>query len=188
MVPASSSVGTIFSRLAMTMWTLASDWVRSPFPSLVTITDWPVSAISMLAPVMPTSAAKYFSRSTARASASMVSSPMRRAGSMWVCSRRKRSATSSSVTWTAGAMMWLGVSWRIWTMYSPRSVSTAAMPCSSRCSLIPHSSEIRVLPLATVFAPASRQISSTIRRASSAVSAQWTWPPSAITCASYCSR
>ena len=28
------------------------------------------------------------------------------------------------VTWTAGAMMWLGISPRSWMMYSPRSVST----------------------------------------------------------------
>ena len=44
------------------MCTLGSDWVRSPLPSLVTITEEPVSAIRKLAPVMPTSAARNFSR------------------------------------------------------------------------------------------------------------------------------
>ena len=43
-------------------------------------------------------------------------------------------------------------------MYSPRSVSTGAMPFASRCSLSPISSAIIDLPLVTVRAPASRQI------------------------------
>ena len=58
------------------------------------------------------------------------------------------------------------------------------MPFSASQSLIPHSSEIIVLPLLTVFAPALRQMSSTIARASSAVSAQCTTPPLATTWAS----
>ena len=37
----SSSVGTIFSILARTMWTFGSVWVRSPLPSLVTMTAAP---------------------------------------------------------------------------------------------------------------------------------------------------
>ena len=69
-------------------------------------------------------------------------------------------------------------------MYSPRSVSTGVMPFSLSQSLIPHSSEIIVLPLLTVLAPALRQMSSTIARASSAVSAQCTTPPLAVTCRS----
>ncbi len=81
-------------------------------------------------------------------------------------------------------MMWLGTSPRSWMMYSPRSVSTAVMPFSPSQSLIPHSSEIIVLPLLTVLAPAFRQMSSTIARASSAVSAQCTTPPLATTRAS----
>ena len=44
--------------------------VRSPFPSLVTIAEDPVSAMSRLAPVIPTSAKTNLSRSAARASAS----------------------------------------------------------------------------------------------------------------------
>ena len=44
------------------MCTLGSVCVRSPLPSLVTITEEPVSAIRKLAPVMPTSAARNFSR------------------------------------------------------------------------------------------------------------------------------
>ena len=58
----SSSVGTIFSIEASTMCTLGSDCVRSPLPSLVTMTEEPVSATRKLAPVMPTSAARNFSR------------------------------------------------------------------------------------------------------------------------------
>jgi hypothetical protein len=46
-------------------------------------------------------------------------------GSRWVWTRRKSASTWSRLTWTAGAMMWLGVSPRSWMMYSPRSVSTA---------------------------------------------------------------
>ena len=65
----SSSVGTIFSMEASTMCTLGSDCVRSPLPSLVTMTEEPVSAIRKLAPVMPTSAARNFSRRIWRASA-----------------------------------------------------------------------------------------------------------------------
>ena len=64
MVEASSSVGTIFSIEAITIWTLGRICVRSPLPSLVTMIEVPVSAIRKLAPVMPTSASKYFWRST----------------------------------------------------------------------------------------------------------------------------
>ncbi len=73
MVVASSSVGTTFSMLAMTICTRGRVWVRSPLPSLVTRTNEPVSAMSRLAPVMPTSAARNSWRSTARASASSTS-------------------------------------------------------------------------------------------------------------------
>ena len=51
------------------MWTRGRSAVRSPLPSLVTMTAEPVSAMRKFAPVMPTSAARNFSRSTARASA-----------------------------------------------------------------------------------------------------------------------
>ena len=54
----SSSVGTIFSMLASTICTRGRVCVRSPLPSLVTMTLLPVSAIRKLAPVMPTSAAR----------------------------------------------------------------------------------------------------------------------------------
>ena len=37
---------------------------------------------------------------------------------------RKLASQSSRLRWNAGAMMWLGSSWRSWMMYSPRSVST----------------------------------------------------------------
>src|SRR5262245_28232357 len=85
-------------------------------------------------------------------------------------------------------MIWLGISWRSWMMYSPRSVSTGSMPLALRKSLMPISSPIMVLPLVTVFAPASRQSLSTVWRALSASLHQWTWPPDAFTCSSNCSR
>ena len=60
-------------------------------------------------------------------------------------------------------MMCEGSSWRICTRYSPRSVSTGAMPFCSRKSLIAISSPIIDLPLVTSFASALRQMSSTMR-------------------------
>ena len=133
--------------------------VRSPLPSLVTMTLLPVSAIRKLAPVMPTSAARKRSRSLPRASTMMSrrSAKTRSAGRS-VCIRRKSASQSSRFRWKAGAMMWDGCSRRSWRMYSPRSVSTGAMPCASRCSFTPISSEIIDLPLVTVRAPALRQI------------------------------
>ena len=68
-------------------------------------------------------------------------------------------------------------------MYSPRSVSTGAMPCASRWSLTPISSEIIDLPLVTVRAPALRQMPRMAARASSAVEHQWTVPPARSTAA-----
>ena len=53
----------------------------------------------------------------------------RRGRSAGRCAARGSSASQSSrFRWKAGAMMWLGGSWRSWMMYSPRSVSTGAMP------------------------------------------------------------
>ena len=56
--------------------------------------------------------------------------------------------------WIAGARMWLGVSPASCTMYSPRSVSTRAMPLASSASLRPISSAIMLLLLVTERAPA----------------------------------
>ena len=61
-------------------------------------------------------------------------------------------------------MMWLGGSWRIWMMYSPRSVSTGVMPFGFEMlvdgDLLARPS---ILPLVTVLAPSARQIASTAR-------------------------
>ena len=73
----SSSVGTTFSIAAVTTCTRGSVLVRSPLPSLVTMTLDPVSATRKFAPVIPTSALWNFSRSTARAS------PTSAAASVW---------------------------------------------------------------------------------------------------------
>ena len=143
--------------------------VRSPLPSLVTITDEPVSAINRLAPVMPTSAARNFSRSSARASATRYSarSSLRSRGRR-SCLRRNSSSIVSLVRWMTGAMIWLGRSPLSWTIYSPRSVSTTAILASLRCSLRPISSLTIDLPLVTSLAPACSQSLSTMARASAA--------------------
>jgi hypothetical protein len=70
---ASASVGITLSIDASTMCTLGSVMVRSALPSLVTTIADPVSATRKLAPVIPTSAARNFSRRTPRASATRVS-------------------------------------------------------------------------------------------------------------------
>ena len=70
-----------------------------------------------------------------------------------------------------GATIWLGVSSRIWMMYSPRSVSTTSNPACSRWALSAISSEIIDLPLVMMRALASRQMLAMISRASSAVGA-----------------
>ena len=73
----SSSVGTIFSIEAMTIWMRGRICVRSPLPSLVTMIEVPVSATRKLAPVMPTSAARKRSRRMPRASASRLVGSLR---------------------------------------------------------------------------------------------------------------
>ena len=103
--------------------------VRSPLPSLVTMIEVPVSAIRKFAPVMPTSAARNRSRRITRASVSKVcGSTSWRSTGRCVCTRRKSASICSWVRCTAGMMMCEGSSWRICTRYSPRSVSTGAMP------------------------------------------------------------
>src|SRR5262249_32476855 len=84
---------------------LGTAWVRSPLPSLVTMIEVPVSATRKLAPVMPTSASRYFWRSTWRASSTRVGISVRsRLGSRCVCALRKSASIWSRVRWTAGAM------------------------------------------------------------------------------------
>ena len=63
-----------------------------------------------------------------------------------------------------------------------------AMPSASRCSLSAISSATMDLDLATVLAPTLRHSSAIIARASCAVGAQCTWPPSAVTLRSNSSR
>ena len=112
----------------MTICMRGSVETRSPLPSLVTITDEPVSAISRLAPVMPTSAARNFSRSTLRASATRYCAwSSRRSRGRRSCLRRKSASMVSLLRWMTGAMMWLGRSPLSCTIYSPRSVSTTSM-------------------------------------------------------------
>ena len=91
------------------MWMRGRICVKSPLPSLVTMTVDPVSAIIRLAPVMPTSASWNLRRSTWRASVIRVlASSMGRPGGSSGWAARKVPAMSSLDRWMAGAMMWLG--------------------------------------------------------------------------------
>ncbi len=146
-----------------------------PLPSLVTSTIVPVSATAKLAPLIPMSAARNFSRSCPRAAA------VRTSGSAASGSRATAeisSATWPFVLWMAGAMMCDGRSWASWMMYSPRSVSTAVTPACSSASLRSISSVAIDFDFTAMRTPRSRHRRSTISRASSAVLAQCTWPPS----------
>ncbi len=80
-----------------------------------------------------------------------------------------------------------GLSCPSWTINSARSVSTAAMPCSSRYSLSPISCVAIDLTLTISLAPVACTSSVTMRLASSASAAQCTTPPLAVTFVSSCS-
>ncbi len=82
--------------------------------------------------------------------------------------------------------MWLGLSSPSWTMSSARSVSIAAIPFSSRCSLRPVSWVAIDLTFTTSSEPVARTRSVMIRFASSESRAQWTVPPRAVTFSSNC--
>ena len=97
-----------------------------------------------------------------------------------VCVARKLSATCSFTRWIAGAMMWLGGSWRSWMMYSPRSVSTGVMPFASR--IIVERDLLGDHRLALGHGLGARRggrSPSTVSRASCGVRHQCTWPPRA---------
>jgi hypothetical protein len=95
---------------------------------LVTMIDEPVSAIRKFAPVMPTSAARNFSRSTPRASSAVRG--LTRCGlareAVWL--RRKVGLDLLLVEVDGRRDDVEGGSPRSWMMYSPRSVSTGSMP------------------------------------------------------------
>jgi hypothetical protein len=151
-----------------------SEVTMRPLPSLVTSTTVPVSATAKLAPVIPMSAWRNFSRSALRATAVRTSGSA--ANSPW-SSRENSSATCPLVLWMAGAMMCDGFSWASWMMYSPRSVSTGVIPACSRASLRSISSVAIDFDFTAIRTPRSRASRSTISRASSAVAAQCTVPP-----------
>ncbi len=65
--------GITFSMPVIPMWMRGAEVQRRPLPSLVVITRVPVSAIRKLAPLMPRSACKNFSRSTSLAVAARAS-------------------------------------------------------------------------------------------------------------------
>ena len=90
--------------------------------------------------------------------------------------------------WMAGTRMWEGLSCASCTISSARSVSTAAISCSSRYSFRPISWVAMDLTLTTSVAPVDRTRSMTIWFASCASVAQCTTPPRAVTLASSCSR
>ena len=174
---------------AMTMCTRGRVLLRSPLPSLVTMTVEPDSAMRKFAPVTPTSARRKSRRSTSRARATSSAFPRPgapRPSGAWCFANRSR--ICSRVLWIAGATMWLGVSSASWMMYSPRSVSTTSTSASSSASLSATSSPTMDLPLVTVRASACRQMSMMRARASAASAAQCTCPPESVTCDSNRSR
>src|SRR6267378_2129694 len=114
---ASSRLATTLSVPKSAMWTGGRVVVRSALPSFVTSMMVPVSAIAMLAPLMPTVASMNFSRSETRACCWMAST---------VASVPKTLAASSFVRWIAGAIRCEGCVWVSWTIRSPRSVSTTS--------------------------------------------------------------
>ena len=103
------------------MCTFGRVCVRSPLPSFVTITLLPVSATRKFAPVMPTSAARNVSRRLGARLGQDIAAFVEHAvgGQIGVGDLRNAASQSSRFRWKAGAMMWLGVSWRNWRMYSP---------------------------------------------------------------------
>ena len=158
--------GTTFSTPMIATCTRGSDVTIRPFPSLVTSTTVPVSATAKLAPVIPRSAWRNFSRSSRRATRVSTSGS---ASTRRLSARVKRSATCPFVLWMAGTMMCEGRSWASWMMYSPRSVSTGVTPAASSASLRWISSVAMDLDFTAIRAPVRRAMSSTIARASSGV-------------------
>ena len=158
--------GTTFSTPITATCTRGSEVAMRPLPSLVTRTTVPVSATAKFAPVMPRSACKNFSRSSSRAIRVSISGSGRVSR---LSSRANSSATWPFVLWMAGAMMCEGRSWASWMMYSPRSVSIGVTPAASRASLRWISSVAIDLDFTASRAPLRRAMSSTMRRASSAV-------------------
>ena len=149
-------------------------------PSLVTIIAVPLSAISALAPVIPTRADRKSLRSSVRASPTCSTTSS-------VDTRRPVASENVSPTcrrlrWIAGITMWEGVSPRSWTIHSPRSVSTARTPPASRTWLRLISSLTIDLLLTRIEEPVRRQSPRTYSDACSAVAASTTTAPLASAC------
>ena len=155
-----------------------------PLPSDSTTARVPESARAKFAPDTATLALRNLRRRCARAAAARRAGSLVSSGSTPSISRRKMSRTWLRFLWMAGTRMWLGLSWSSWTMSSARSVSNAAIPCSSRYSLRPISWVAMDLTLTTSSAPCSRMRAATILLASPASRAQWMVPPRAVKFAS----
>ena len=177
--------GITFSTPMRATWIRGSEVTIRPLPSLVTSTTVPVSATAKLAPVIPMSAWRNFSRRAFRATAVRTSGS---ASNRPFSSREKSSATCPLVLWMAGAMMCDGFSCASWMMYSPRSVSIGVTPACSSASLRSISSVAMDFDFTAIRTPRSRQRRRTISRASSAVVAQCTCPPSRSTLSASRSR
>ncbi len=85
-------------------------------------------------------------------------------------------------------MMCDGRSSASWTTNSPRSVSTTRTPARSRPAFSSISSDTIDFDFTASVTPWSRAMAATIRVASAAVSAQWTWQPLAVAARSKVSR
>ena len=173
----SAKVGSSFS-MPMTVMRV-SGRVRHirPLPSDSTTQRVPVSAMPKFAPDTATRGGEELA---AQVVAGGHREPARLVGEIrWstsAISARKMSRISVRFRWIAGTRMCEGLSWASCTMSSARSVSTAAMPCSSRCSLSPISWVAMDLTFSTSSAPVARIRSVTIRLASAASTAQCTDP------------
>src|SRR5829696_2240041 len=157
-----------------------------PLPSDSTTQTVPVSATAKFAPLTPTFAERNFSRRYRRATLARAGGSSER--SFAPSLSLKSSRISARFLWIAGTRMCELVSPASWMMSSARSVSYARMPTPSKYSFNFVSSVAMDLTLTTSRAPWLCAMPATIRLASSASRAQWTWPPARVTDSSSCGR
>ena len=181
--------GMTFSIPTTARWTRGRTVPIRPFPSLVTSTTEPVSATRKFPPEMPIPAERNFARRCFRAIPTSSGMLSVRGSPRW---RSKRREISSRVLWTAGAMMWEGVSPASWRMYSPRSDSTTVTPAPWSASFREISSDAIDFDFTAREIPSSRAIRAAISCAWTASLATWTIAPrfsaSAMKRARYVSR
>ena len=139
---------------------MITTWIRGrvvtirAFPSFVTRPIAPFSAMAKLAPEIPMSARRNFSRSSLRAAWTIMAMS---GGISSLSSFEKYSATWKRLRWMAGITMWEGRWSARATIHSPRSVSVTVIPAASRWGFRWTSSEAIDLDLTILFTPFSLQ-------------------------------